>query len=450
MNRVTTHACHLMLITLSVTLSGMGCSPTRPTEDLSNDPPAASARERLKLPEINAPEFDRAIADAIRDADRAVQASPTSADRWGQLGTVLLAHDFFDSATICFEEAARLSPEIPNWPYLEAIALKPDRPRESIDRMRAAVALFPADDIPSRIRLADALIDERQFNEAELLLSKILTLEPSHSNARVSLAKIALLQNRPQDCLDRLNLSSSDPATRTELLLAAEAHRRLGQFDQANVANESSLTASDPITFDPHYDAVRRRRTGLKAGLKQADALYSRNQVEESVRLLRSLTSEYPDSEWAHILLGRGLIRLRQLQDAEKSLQAALRINDQSYEASFRLAVAKQLQNHPREAVDWYRKTLEIQPGAAVAHKNLGQCLFLLGESEAAEQAFVASVMAQPNYVDGHLALAEYYAKTKRSDSALRALQDARRLRPDDTRIKAAIERLESARNEAR
>jgi len=431
-----------LLVSVAVVMSLIGCGGDS-EKPLPSETTKTKQPVQFQLPNLVADVTDPAVAKAIRDRRQLLESSPTSAERWGELGMTLLAHDYFATAASCFAKAAELNPTVARWPYYEAIALQNDQPRQSIDRLRRAVELFPDEEQAAKLRLAKALIQQDHPAEAAELLRKVLAADSEHITARINLAKTELLQNRPQGCLDELAQLPRGDATRTELLLSAEALRRLGQIEEATRVSREAPFAIDAPTVDPHFLPVSRLKTGLKAGLDTATQLLTAGRTQESIELAEQLVIHYPTSEWAHITLGRGLIRIRRLADAERALNKALEINGNSYEALFRMAVAKHLQQEHKQAATWYLKTVERHPNAAVAHKNLGQCLIALGDFQGAEKSFQDSVIAQPNYLDGHLALASLYAKQQRPNLALAALRDAQRLKPNDPAIEAAIERLE-------
>jgi Tfp pilus assembly protein PilF len=80
-----------------------------------------------------------------------------------------------------------------------------------------------------------------------------------------------------------------------------------------------------------------------------------------------------------------------------------------------------------------------------VAYKNLAHSRLALNDLSGAERYFKTAVSVQPNYFDGHLALAEFYVQRGDPLSARSALAAARRLRPDDQRVAGILKALEGA-----
>ncbi len=405
----------------------------------------ASDAGQGKLPEIDPAGLDAAVTRSIDEAMDAVQKDPRHAQRWGHLGMLLLAHDLFEPAAKCLSEAARLNQSEPLWPYFESIALRTLDPTTAIDRSRRAVELFGDGSVVPRTRLADMLIEGEQLDEAETVLSEVIRSEPGNVRAHVALAKLHLLKNQPQRALASIDRArDSTTPTRTMLLLAAEAHRRLGELDAAKKHGELSRTSREIDWDDPIYSQVLTLRTGLKAKLTEADRLFQQNRVDASIWKLEQLVTDYPDSDWARILLARGYIRKRRLKEAEATLKEALRLNSNSFQAHFRMGVVFQVGGQHNRAIEWFEKTVEIQPSSAVAFKNMALSRFLLDDREGAERDFRRAVEVQPNYFEGHLALGDFYLKSHDFPAARAAFHAALQLRPGDQRVAQMLKQLDS------
>jgi cytochrome c-type biogenesis protein CcmH/NrfG len=80
-------------------------------------------RPRPSPPVVARAEVEPAVWAVIENARQAVQASPRSAQAWGRLGMVLLAHRFPAEAVICFKEAEKSDGLDLRWPYYLGMAL---------------------------------------------------------------------------------------------------------------------------------------------------------------------------------------------------------------------------------------------------------------------------------------------------------------------------------------
>jgi len=118
---------------LVILASGAGCS--RQSEDVPPPPTAAAppVPTPASLAPVTLPDLTSIAAPVqrqIRDADQALSRSladtSTSglarAQRYGDLGNLLLAATFFDEAILCYRHAEALQPGDARWSYLRAHA----------------------------------------------------------------------------------------------------------------------------------------------------------------------------------------------------------------------------------------------------------------------------------------------------------------------------------------
>ncbi len=298
-----------------VLLVASGCG-TEPAATNPGEGPAGDDRKpAVALADVDWGSLDTAVAQAIRDAERLVVAKPGSADRWGRLGMLLLAHDLFAPAGNCFATAESLNSSEPRWPYFEGIALRQLNPVAAASKLRIAAEQYGPRVVPPQLRLAELLIELERLDEAESLLMRVLQSNADQPDARMVLAQIDLLRDRPQACLDRLGEAlRSDTPNRKALQLASEASRRLGDFAAADRLREQAQRRPDTRWADPIYADIVAMQIGLRSKLARADELFLQNRVDDSIRLMEQVCLDYPDSEWARILLARGLIRARRLE----------------------------------------------------------------------------------------------------------------------------------------
>ncbi len=90
------------------------------------------------------------------------------------------------------------------------------------------------------------------------------------------------------------------------------------------------------------------------------------------------------------------------------------------------------------------RKRSNYSPSSAVAFKNLGACRLALSNFEGAETALKTAIRVQPNYLDGHLELVQFYTRRGEWALARETLAAAQRLSPDDPRVAELARRLQA------
>ena len=64
----------------------------------------------------------------------------------------------------------------------------------------------------------------------------------------------------------------------------------------------------------------------------------------------------------------------------------------------FRIGIVNLLeeQNHTEESINYFRKAIDIDPDSAIAHGNMGNALYKLGNFNEAEQAYRRSLELKP------------------------------------------------------
>src|SRR5213079_2958398 len=108
-----------------------------------------------------------------------------------RLGMVLRAHDFDAEANRCFEEAERLDPREPRWPYLRGQTLVLTDPEAGILCLRRAVQCCGDSPTAPRLRLAEALLEQGRLDEAQSHLEQAARRDP---RARLAWGRLALLR----------------------------------------------------------------------------------------------------------------------------------------------------------------------------------------------------------------------------------------------------------------
>ncbi len=405
--------------------------------------PRAETGKAVQPPSVDLAGVDPAVVRAIRSATEAVGQSPGEADRWGQLGMTLLAHEFNDQAAECFVQAAACDPNDPRWPYLRARSMILTSPQAAVPLLEKTVTLCGHDPEAPSLRLVELLLELNELDAAQRHLEQFLQRSSRSARAHLAQGRLHLLQGDYAACLASLDQAAKHGGARKSVsVLMAEALRRLGQSETAELRRRQADEMPEPNWPDPYYDQVSPLRTGLKAHLVRSDQLFGQGKIDESIGLLERTISDYPDSDWAKILLARALIRKRRLTEAERVLAEALKLAPQSVEAQFRMGVAQHLQGRHREAAEWFRKAVQGKPDFTMGHFNLGYCLAQLGDADGAITAYGVAVRCQPDFYDAHAALGDLLARQGKTHEAIQHLELALKLKPGDAWATKRLEQL--------
>ena len=203
---------------------------------------------------------------------------------------------------------------------------------------------------------------------------------------------------------------------------ARDAHRNLsidliraGRLEEAlaaaRIAVEQRHDSTEPyfllgeifVKLDRLDDAKENFRRVLEIDPRQvkklndfAEFCFEQKRYRGALDLFRMLLEVDPDNATAHSNLGATLHSLGRLEEVEGHFLRALQIAPYHKEALGSLAWLRFEQKRYREALDLFRMLLEVDPGNATTHSDIGVTLYHLGQSEAALWSFKQALSLDP------------------------------------------------------
>lgn len=144
-----------------------------------------------------------------------------------------------------------------------------------------------------------------------------------------------------------------------------------------------------------------------------------------------SLAPPYPTEIYGNL----GLVHLKRghLSRARENLRRALSLNRNNYVALDLLGTVSRREKKDKEAIGWYRKALEINPGYASAYYNLATLYNEMGDTEKALKALQEALALRPMWAEAYSALGLIQAQQSHFDLAESALSRAIDLEPANT-----------------
>jgi tetratricopeptide (TPR) repeat protein len=365
-------------------------------------------RPRLQPPIPDLTGVDPEVVEAITEAHQAVLKKPSSGRAWGHLGMILSAHGFPREANRCLVEAERLEPHEPRWPYLQGVGLVLTDTESGIACFQRAVDHGGDVSLVPRLRLAEALLDQGQFDAADRHLRQVLEVEPDNVRARFALGRLARLREDWPQALEQLAACGANPHTRKLAhTVSAQVHRRLGERQQAEADEKQAEKLPDDEGWpDPYMEEVEQLQRGLQARIRQTEALTKAGQTEQAIQLLEKTAARYPKSGQVWLGLGGMWFQRGRLDQAEQCFHQAIQVEPDAPEAWFRLGCLQAV-DRPREAADSFRRVIRLRPDHTLAHFNLGHRLKQLGDSAGAADAFRAALRCRPDFQPARDALKE-------------------------------------------
>jgi tetratricopeptide (TPR) repeat protein len=190
------------------------------------------------------------------------------------------------------------------------------------------------------------------------------------------------------------------------------------------------------------FDRFLATRPGdLRGLLMKASFLKRAGFEEESTKVLRTAVDLHPEAQGLRRTLGRSLLQAGHPAAAADALQEAARQDSNDLDTMADEGVALLLAGRTREAIDVLRETLGRDPERADALNNLGIAYLSMGnrKSAATNLKRAAKQFESPRIL---LNLGKTLEGTKNRAEAVRAYEQALRLRPEDPEALAGRDRL--------
>lgn len=242
------------------------------------------------------------------------------------------------------------------------------------------------------LNLGEIYAQMRDYANAIPALKKALDLNPGLDAAHLQLGYALLSQGYAAEAIPHL-----DRVHAIEALGIAQMET--GQYQDA-IANLSAALQKRPNNPDLLYY------------LGRASGLLSKNAID-------TLVSVYPDSARAHQAMGENYFVLRQMPQAEKEYQEALRQRPDMPGLHLELGQVYAGAAQWTQAEEQFRAETKMQPGDAEAAYRLGAALLQLGKARDAKEELARADGLRPNMpetlyslgkaasLDGDAALAE-------------------------------------------
>lgn len=426
-NRLKIQLIALVLLALgaaAILLQRSSRAPSLPDMDLSNVEPAVSTNLNRHFNEV--------------------RQNPKSGSTWGRLGALLWAYDFRPAAAQCLEQAARLEPENPRWPYFQALCFAIAQPSDAIPLLRKAVSLCGSSPEAPRFRLAEILAEQGQWKEALAEAEMLLKDHPDFAPARLLAARASHSLRDPARAIDLARVCVDDPRTaRVACLFLATLHREQG--DPAVAAQFLSRASSLPQDMglaDPYRSEVNLLRGDPRVLCEDAHPLIAAGRIQEAAALVDQLREKHPGYPETWLLVGRLQYLRKDLAGAEASLRRHVALEPRSAQGFFQLGSVLLAREQFVPAAEAFGQATALKPDFGPAYYNRGVALGRAGQTAAALSAFEESLRHNPERFETYVLLADLHLRSGNATAAAAAVSRAELLNADDSRLKVLRERL--------
>ncbi len=388
-----------------------------------------------------------AARTAISQALHAATTEPATAERRGDLGKVLLAHQFDAAAAAEFRIAAQLAPFDFRWKYLQGLAETPFSRPSALDCFKSAADLNPASWLP-HARMAELLLAENRLTEAAAQIQAARQLAPEEPRPALAEIRLLLLQKQPQTAISLAESLRSRGISARELVeLHAQALFQLQQTAAArSISQELQNEELNPAGWnDPLAAAVLVWSTDPRDILIEARSLAAGGRLPQAEQLLlnsASRISTHPEyfSTLSRIQLESGN-PLAALQTAETGLTN----NPNAPATLMAQGNALFLLSRSPEAAKSYSLALQQKPDLARARYNLARCQLQSGQIEDAIRSLNETLRTTPEMTAARLVLAELLLNQNQTSEATKQIRIlAAQLPESDPNLAALHNQLQS------
>jgi tetratricopeptide (TPR) repeat protein len=220
------------------------------------------------------------------------------------------------------------------------------------------------------VRLGQAYMEKHDYGAAIVPLKHALELAPDLAGAHQLLGYALLAHGYAAEAIPHLERVNEQTAL-------GIAQIETGQLPQA-VTNLQAALAKHPNDPDLLYY------------LGRASGLLSKQSID-------TLIAAYPNSARAHQALAENYFVLRQMPQAEKEFQEALRLRPDIPKLHLELGEVYAGSSQWAKAEEEFRAETKLQPGNAEAHYRLGAALLQQGKAREARAALQVADRLQPD-----------------------------------------------------
>ena len=157
-----------------------------------------------------------------------------------------------------------------------------------------------------------------------------------------------------------------------------------------------------------------------------------RNEVYRSeLSIWQDTLAKTPGHAQSYQYVGIALSRLGQMQEAIESYRKSLQIRPDYFDAHTNYGTVLMDMGHVKEATEHYQRALQLRPESYLAHTNLGRVLASSGRYREAIEHYQHSLQLNPDAARTHNNLGNALAATGSPSQAIEHYQRALQLQPD-------------------
>jgi Tfp pilus assembly protein PilF len=129
---------------------------------------------------------------------------------------------------------------------------------------------------------------------------------------------------------------------------------------------------------------------------------------------------------------GVSLYEAGQYQQAIEAYKKAVQLDPESADANYNLGMSYSSLGQYKEAIEAYKRAIRIKPDYEAAYYNLGHAYSNLKQYDNSVKAFRDAIRRKPDYVEAYYGLGNAYLDSGKDEKAVHTFEEAIRLKPDN------------------
>ena len=442
-----------LLVSAALLLAG-ACASEGPGATGSSA--AAPAPDRSTLPPVALPDLspmEAPVRQQMAERQQALEAlvaapgTPAAdlARAHGEVGTLLMAANYFEAAGPYLLHAQALAPDQMRWPYYLGHAyMATDAPAKAATSFQQVLRLQPGD-LATLVWLGNLYLDQGELPLAESSFSQALAIQPRLVAALFGLGRVALARREFARAADQLEQTlAADPRASIAHYPLALAYRGLGDTAkaEAHLRRRGGVEVGPP---DPLMVELRGLLRGAIAEEARGVRALDSGDFRAAVESFRRAVALAPKNPSLHHKLGTALSLAGDPVGAVEAFQEAVRLSPDFSQAHYSLGVLAAARGRHGEAVERLSTAVRYQPDYIEARLQLADALRQVGQMERSLGQYRDVLAIDPRVSDARFGYAMTLVALRRYPEARDSLRESVRLHPDQPRFAEELAKLDRA-----
>ncbi len=301
--------------------------------------------------------------------------------------------------------------------------------------------LFPQS-TDDKIASAQTLIESKEFEQAEQLLTEAISHDPSYAPVLFKLAQVYLYMG---------NMDQAEANFRLAIDFDPENKEYRDEFDRVNEINsvmsegqrslnsneldEAYLTFQKVLDQFPFFANAAYNMGGIKIRQKEYDTA-----IEDFTKALE-INPGFQNAQSAIATVvkntfndGNTLYRRGDLEGALEAYNKVIEYDATFYQACYQIGVISTRMGDVDQAIDYYQKALDVSPTFYKGWYALGLAQKKISDSEGAMQSLQKALDINPTYARAYSVMGEILLNKQEFEKAIEKFQMAISVDPSYTK----------------